>query len=213
MRVFLVRHGQTAWNEAGIAQGHTDVELDDIGLTQAEAVAAELSNNRVGRVLSSDLKRAVQTGQPLADSLSKKLEQTNLLRERCFGSWEGLPYAEISAQFEAVAKSFDRDVNLVRAPGGGESFADLWDRLDPIMGELWDARHNVALVTHGGTCAVLIARLLQGSLATRQSFRLANGSITELSRQQDFFRIVRYNDVNHLKGFVKEISAAEAATA
>lgn len=102
---------------------------------------------------------------------------------------------------------------MVRAPGGGESFADLWDRLDAIVADLWDERQNAVVITHGGTCAVLLARLLQGSLSTRQSFRLANGSITELSRQFDFFRISRYNDTRHLCEVAKRLAKAEAASA
>ncbi|MHB8634835.1 MAG: histidine phosphatase family protein [Fimbriimonadaceae bacterium] len=213
MRVYLVRHGQTAWNEAGIAQGHTDIPLDEIGLLQAEAVAGDLAAVRVGRILTSDLQRAAKTAEPLARALKQPAEATSLLRERCFGSWEGMPYGDITAQFQAVAIDVGSDVNLVRAPGGGESFADLWDRLDAIVAELWDARQNVVVVTHGGTCAVLLARLMQGSLATRQSFRLANGSITELSRQFDFFRICRYNDTRHLNGIAKVVAEAEAASA
>ncbi|HLK16331.1 MAG TPA: histidine phosphatase family protein [Fimbriimonadaceae bacterium] len=213
MRVFLVRHGQTAWNEAGIAQGHTDIPLDEQGLAQAEAVAAELGELRIMRVLTSDLQRAVQTASPLASALGKRVETTDLLRERCFGAWEGLPYGEITAQFQAAAAEVGSDVNLVRAPGGGESFADLWDRLDSIVAELWEARQNVAVITHGGTCAVLLARLLQGNLSTRQSFRLANGSITELSRQYDFFRITRYNETRHLDALADRTAPAEAASA
>lgn len=213
MRVFLVRHGQTAWNEAGIAQGHTDIDLDELGEMQAEAIASELSGLRVGRVIASDLQRAVRTATPLAKELSVRVETTSLLRERCFGEWEGQPYAEITAQFQAAASEDGGDVNLVRAPGGGESFADLWDRLDAIVAELWDTHHNTVVVTHGGTCAVLLARLLQGSLSTRQSFRLANGSITELTRQHDFFRICRYNDTRHLAEVARPTERAEAASA
>ena len=213
MRVFLVRHGQTAWNEAGIAQGHTDIPLDETGLLQAEAVACELNSVRIGRILTSDLQRAADTAAPLADALQQPVETTNLLRERCFGNWEGLPYGDITSQFQAEALKVGSDVNMVRAPGGGESFADLWDRLDAIVADLWDERQNVVVVTHGGTCAVLLARLLQGSLSTRQSFRLANGSITELSRQHDFFRICRYNDSRHLCEVAKRLAQAQAASA
>src|SRR5579863_2759015 len=213
MRVFLVRHGQTAWNEAGIAQGHTDIPLDNTGLLQAEAIATELGSVRIGRVLSSDLERAAQTATPLAAALGQPVETTHLLRERSFGGWEGLPYGEITVQFQAVAQEVGGDVNMVRAPEGGESFADLWDRLDAIVADLWDERQNAVVVTHGGTCAVLLARLLQGSLSTRQSFRLANGSITELSRQFDFFRICRYNDTRHLSEVASSMSQAEAASA
>lgn len=213
MRVFLVRHGQTAWNQAGIAQGHTDIELDETGILQAEAVARELAPIRIGRILTSDLKRAIQTAAPLASAVKQPLDTTSLLRERCFGQWEGLPYAEITAQFQAKALEVGSDVNLVRAPGGGESFSDLWDRLDAIVADIWEARQNTVVVTHGGTCAVLLARLLQGTLSTRQSFRLANGAITELTRQHDFFRICRYNDTRHLSDISKLVNQAEVAPA
>ena len=61
MRLYLVRHGQTAWNKEGRAQGHSDTELDEDGRAQARSLVAAFSGVEVRRVLSSDLKRSAET--------------------------------------------------------------------------------------------------------------------------------------------------------
>jgi broad specificity phosphatase PhoE len=211
MRIFLVRHGQTAWNSLGLAQGHTDIPLDELGLRQASALAAGFSDVRVGRVISSDLARAAQTAEPLAKQQGVRLEKSSLLRERCFGEWEGKAYSDISEEFCTIMKRDSIESIDVMAPGGGESFRQVWDRLDGIVADLCDAQQSVAVVTHGGTGSVLLARLLDANLSSHRAFRHSNGSITELSRRPDgFFRLVRYNDTRHLDGVALKVDSAAA---
>lgn len=199
MRVFLVRHGQTAWNSLGHIQGHTDVPLDEIGLMQARAVGAELRATRIGRVISSDLARAADTARIIGESVGAVPETTSLLRERRFGDWEGKNYAEIAERFRTLAKTDGVDTNEVCAPGGGESYRNVWDRLDPIVAELFDSHHSVVVVSHGGTCGILMARLLDANLESHRAFRHSNGAISEFERRPDgHLRLVRYNDSTHI---------------
>src|SRR4051812_36304655 len=95
MRLYIVRHGQTAWNAEERAQGHTDIPLDETGLKQAEFLGDMLAEEPIESVLTSDLQRSAQTARFIAQRLGVTIEQTPLLRERTFGEWEGLPYAEV----------------------------------------------------------------------------------------------------------------------
>src|SRR5579885_891994 len=99
MRLYLVRHGQTAWNAQEKAQGHTDVPLDETGKIQAQRLAELLEGSRIDLILTSDLQRSKETAQVIADRFGAPLEATELLRERSFGEWEGLPYTEVGRRF------------------------------------------------------------------------------------------------------------------
>ncbi|MCE9558528.1 MAG: histidine phosphatase family protein [Armatimonadetes bacterium] len=195
MRLFLIRHGQTAWNKDGRAQGHTDIGLDDIGLEQTEQLALSFSGIEIDRVFSSDLLRCVQTASGIART---GVEQSAIFRERSFGTWEGEPYQEIHHRLrDAAAKLGVSEFNA--RPDGGESVMDVWDRLEPAVAEIEDSHGNTVIVTHGGTCALLLCQFLRTSVDTSRSFRFPNTAVTELERRPDgFWSLVRFADTSHL---------------
>lgn len=198
MRLYVVRHAQTAWNVAGIAQGHTDIPLDEVGQEQARCLGEAFKEIPLDRIWCSDLARARQTALSLHQTTGAPIEERMDLRERCFGEWEGLSYAEFTSYSQRVAQESGQTIFEV-APPGGESFADVWRRIQPFAVELESGIGNAAIVSHGGTCGLLLARLFQGNLATSRAFRLKNTSITELELRQDgFYSLVRYGDISHL---------------
>lgn len=200
MRLYLVRHAQTAWNALELAQGHTDVELDETGQDQARCLAEAFREKKLSTVYSSDLKRSAVCGESIAGATGAPLVLDPRLRERTMGEWEGLPYAEFNQRFREAAGA--DDPYLIHAvPPGGESLVHVWNRLEPFAHELEALRHSVVVVTHGGACSLLLAMLLRGNLETARSFRFANAGITELQRRPDgLYNLVRYNDACHLNG-------------
>src|ERR1051326_3352209 len=88
-RLFVVRHGVTAWNAEGRWQGHTDVSLTDEGIAQAHGVARRLAKERVDAVWSSDLSRARMTAEIIAEHHRLPVATTPALREQRLGDWEG----------------------------------------------------------------------------------------------------------------------------
>src|SRR5215471_14440301 len=96
-RIWLIRHGQTDWNAAGRVQGHTPTDLNEAGRQQAQRLASILAGRSFAAVISSDLPRAAQTAQVIADALKLKVQQTEALRERSFGTYEGATWEEIRA--------------------------------------------------------------------------------------------------------------------
>lgn len=97
--ILLVRHGETDWNRERRIQGHTDRPLNETGKAQAEALAEQLAGEPVDAVYSSDLLRAHETARIIARG--KGLEVTTVpdLRERDFGTWEGLTDEEALLRF------------------------------------------------------------------------------------------------------------------
>lgn len=198
MNLYLVRHGQTSWNAVKRGQGHADIPLDEIGLRQAEALAKACAHFEFDRVLTSDLKRAHQTASAISALSGHPLEVHRDLRERNFGKWEGMPYHEIGINigFAADFNNIDRDEVV---PPGGESHVDVWNRIQPICDEVIASKKHVVIVAHGGTCSLILARLLGGSVGLAKGFRFSNACINELEPRPDGgYRLMRYNDVSHL---------------
>src|ERR1700677_1799917 len=95
-RILLVPHGQTPWNEEGRFQGHTDVGMNPRGFEQARRLAEGLRGEKIGAILASDLRRAVETATPVSLMHSLPLRTDARLRELRFGEWEGLTADEVA---------------------------------------------------------------------------------------------------------------------
>lgn len=198
MRAYLVRHGQTAWNVVGRAQGHTDTPLDEIGLQQAESVARAFEGIELAGIMTSDLSRARSTAEAVARVTGTPVSATSALRERSFGEWEGMPYDRLRGLLldRALALGLDE---FEAAPPGGESLVDVWNRLEDICRHIEASTSPLAIVTHGGTCGLLVSRLIQGTVRTSRSLRFGNTAVTELRRRDDGFWVLeRFADTSHL---------------
>lgn len=202
MRLYLIRHGQTAWNAGTRAQGHSDIPLDAEGVAQARIVGEAFRGIEIDAILTSDLQRSLHTAQQISDVTGVPLEVRIDLRERSFGEWEGVQFADIAERFVGLERATGVDMFDVKAPGG-ESYQEVWDRVGGVVARLEGVEKPTVVVSHGGTSALLLARLLQGTMATARAFRMHNTAITELNRGPDgLWRLTRYNDYSHLQSMV-----------
>src|ERR1700722_14221815 len=93
----LVRHGESTWNELRLVQGQDDrATLTDLGRQQARDVAHELSSRDFDLIVSSDLRRAMETAAIIAGLLDLEVESEPTLRERGFGVAEGGPLDQLT---------------------------------------------------------------------------------------------------------------------
>ena len=199
MRVYLVRHGQTAWNAERRYQGHTDIPLDETGIEQASLLAEAFAALPVARVLASDLGRARMTAEPLGSGLSVPIVTRKDLRERCIGDWEAMPMESVARLFREAEKESGLSREEVRPPNG-ESLVDVWNRMEAVAHDIESYAEPQAVIIHGGSGAMLLARLLRASVFTARSFRFDNGAITTIAKRDDGgFQLVRYNDSDHLR--------------
>ncbi len=96
---YFLRHGQTAWNLEGRFQGHTDIPLNELGLTQARDAAERLAPCQIDLIAASPLLRARKTAEIVAERLGKPLVFDDDLKERRFGAFEGLIVNEVKSRF------------------------------------------------------------------------------------------------------------------
>jgi len=92
--LLLVRHGETDWNADGRLQGQTDRPLSDFGRRQARQLADELAEEELEAIYSSDLSRARETAEIVAERLGLPVVLDPDLREKDWGTWEGLTAVE-----------------------------------------------------------------------------------------------------------------------
>jgi broad specificity phosphatase PhoE len=141
--ILLARHGETDWNAARRVQGHTDVPLNERGREQARALAEELQDEPLDAVYASDLLRAHETARIVAASRGLGVTVLPQLRERNFGTWEGLTDVEVFDRFpQARAGQW----------GDAETREEMSGRVLQALGRIADAHPNghVLVVAHGG---------------------------------------------------------------
>lgn len=199
--ILLIRHGETAWNAVRRLQGHLDVPLNEEGERQAAALGRALREEPLDAVFSSDLQRALQTARAVAQSRGIEVRIDAGLRERAFGGFEGLMYAEIGAHFPdayAAWKAREFDAGL---PGGGETLRAFFVRATQAVTAILQSGsyRRIAVVTHGGVLECLY-RAAQGLVPDRpRDFEILNASINRLRWDGQHLHIVSWAEVAHLR--------------
>lgn len=179
--ILCIRHGETDWNAAGRWQGHAPVPLNAVGWAQSQALASYLARHGwpLAALYSSDLPRALQTAQAIAEALGLVVRPDSRLRETDLGEWQGLTREEVLAWDGERYAAYLADWRRIPAPGGEARLA-VGARARAAFDEIaaHHAGQTVALVTHGGTLGMLLETLF-GPLE-RPS--LTNTSITVIER-------------------------------
>ena len=206
-RICLVRHGETAWNAERRLQGHIDIPLNDIGLAQARATAASLTNQSFEAAYASDLLRARQTADAIAARCTLQPAIDARLRERHYGVFQALTYDEARARFPEDYQHFEsRDPEFV-FPGGGESLRQFAARIHEALHDI-ATRHQggtVLVVTHGGVLDVA-HRLATGKpLETPRDFTSPNAALNWIERDGVDWRLIAWAEQRHLKSALDEL--------
>jgi len=196
LRIILVRHGETVWNKEGRYQGHQDVALSPEGLKQAQQVAKRLAHEPVVAVYTSDLQRAAQTAQIIAQEHGLPFFALTALRELHFGEWEGLRHEEIRARYWEIHEQWFLDPFKVRVPGG-ESAGELQARAKTVIQEIIKKHQTgaVVIVAHGGTIRSILCEYLNCPF---WKIKQDNTAINILEVDQAGVRVKIINDISHL---------------
>jgi probable phosphoglycerate mutase len=150
--VWLVRHGESTWNELGLVQGQDDTStLTARGRRQSEELSERFQETAVVAVFASDLQRARQTATPLATALGLPVRTDPALRERSFGVFQGGPVDALHPGVTGIRGDGVVDGNA--RPLGGESLDDVQKRVAKFVDWLGSQSHDgdVVVVVHGGS--------------------------------------------------------------
>ncbi|HTP60474.1 MAG TPA: histidine phosphatase family protein [Burkholderiales bacterium] len=198
-RLCVVRHGETAWNAEHRVQGQLDVPLNAIGQAQAEATAKVLGEEKFSAIYSSDLARAQQTAQPAARLLAMSVALDRDLRERHYGIFERLTYAEVKQKFPGDYARFE-----AREPGydfrTGESLSAFSERSIAAISRIADrhAGESVLVFTHGGVLDMLQRFITGSELSTQRGFGIPNAGLNRIELVGRRWQIRAWADTAHL---------------
>lgn len=199
--LILARHGQTAANAAGLLLGRLDVALDEHGRCQAARLAAVLGRPGV-RVVSSPLRRALDTAQAIAAAAGTAVEVDERWVEIDYGPYDGTPLAEVPAALWARWRT-DPDF----APEGGESLAAVGRRVAAACEELvpsglggpgGDAGPDVVVVSHVSPIKAAVVWALGAATPAVWRMYVAVASVTRIALTERGPVLHSFNETAHL---------------
>jgi len=199
LRLVFIRHGTSTWNDERRIQGQLDPPLSEKGRDQARKLGARFRDVEVDGFYSSDLSRARETAEAIAEQIGRAPEFLAELREVALGEWEGLQRAEIVARYPDHWSRWTEHPSWDIVPGG-EGTEAFEARVGAAI-ETLVARHRsgqVLVVTHGGVIQVALLRVVGRSSNGLFPFTIDNASVTVLQGSPDRLLVGRVNDTCHL---------------
>jgi ribonuclease H / adenosylcobalamin/alpha-ribazole phosphatase len=195
----LLRHGQTPMSVQRRYAGRTDAPLTDVGAQQAAAAAKRLASAGLDVIVTSPLRRTVQTAQAVAAVSGAPVVEDDGFRETDFGAWDGLTFAEVQERWPAEITAWLADPEV--APPGGESITDVNARVTAALDRVLAARagQTVLIVSHVTPIKLLVAAALLAPAPALYRMHLDVAALSEIDWYADGPAVLRsFNDTGHL---------------
>ena len=198
-RICLVRHGETEWNAERRIQGQIDIGLNETGLRQAAAAGRWLKTAGIIALYSSDLKRAKTTAEALGLALGLVPQLVPEMRERRYGTFEGLTYDEAKAKYPEGYAAFEGR-NADYSFENGESLHAMFERVTSRLKEIAAAHagQNVVVVLHGGVLDIINRFARGNSLEAPRDFLIPNAGINWISTVNGLWTVESWGETAHL---------------
>jgi broad specificity phosphatase PhoE len=202
MRLLLIRHGETDWNNEQRVQGHSDTPLNANGIAQARQLAARVATEEAfAAMYASPLARARVTAEIVAARCGATPVFDDRLKEQMLGEFEGLTDAEFEQRFPGALAAWRADP--IRSPIPGQETRDAFQRRVQSFLDDLRARHTdgtrIALVTHSGTIGMMLATLIGLDIGKRFPFWFDNASLSRVDLSGGRVRLRLLNDTCHLR--------------
>lgn len=199
MKLILVRHGETYWNEEKRVQGgNSDIELNDTGREQARRLANFLRNEPIAGIYSSPLQRARATAEAIASCHHLPVKVDQRLRELKVGELEGLSLSSTGTTFSHYLMQWWQGNESTRLPEG-ESLVELqqrvWNLVEDLLREYRDK--TVVIVSHYFVTLVIILTALGLPLAQFIKFKVDPGGISIIEFRDFGARLITFNDTSY----------------
>ena len=197
--LILLRHGETDWNRELRFQGHVDVGLNAVGLEQARRLARRLAGEPAHRIYVSDLLRARQTAQPVAQQLGLPSVADSALREQSFGQVDGMRVEDIKSQHPQAWAGwllFQEDYGMP----GGETTRQFHTRVMDAVNRLVAAHRGETLVvvTHGGVLDMIYRTARSLGLSGPRQSEIPNAGLNRVRVREGGIDILSWADTAHL---------------
>ena len=200
MKFFVVRHGETDWNKLGRFQGHTDISLNDRGLSQARETAVASEDWGYTAIYSSPLVRTVQVAEEIAKVTPMLVSQEPGLKELSLGDLEGVTGEEMRNDWPALFAAWRTDPEKMSMPNG-ESLSELRDRTWQVILDI-EQKHSsddsIVVISHNFAIRSIVNELLGMPLAYFHRMSLNLASVCTFDSDERGRRLTGYNSTSHL---------------
>jgi len=198
VKLILARHGETVWNVEKIYRGRTDVNLDEVGIKQAELLGKHLSNWELEAIYSSPLKRALDTANIIARYHKIVVHIAEGLIDFDYGEWQSLSEQEAKRLYPTLHNEWHNNPHKVKMPSG-ESLEDVRRRAIEVVNDVLSKyQGSVVLVSHRVVNKVLICSLLGLDNSHFWNIKQDVGGITTFNYVDGRFVLTRHNDTSYL---------------
>lgn len=202
-RITIIRHGQSEGNINKIICGHFDTPLTEAGRYQAKLTGKHLSGKKIDKIYSSDLRRALETANIIANEVGVGISVDARLRERSCGIFDGKPVADVLSHPMWEDFMSKPHVNV----DGGETIGQIYIRAKTFLKFIVDTHkdENVVLVTHGGWLWVAVPIALNVKIDDYYGFiGMDNCSMSQVVYDHGTYVLENLNQIHHLGGFLPE---------
>ena len=198
-QIIITRHGETEWNVNEIFRGRRNVELNEMGIKQAELLGNYLIDLRIEGVYSSPLKRALDTARYVAKHHGLDVNVDCGLMDFNYGAWEGLTHQEVRDKYRGLYEQWLKEPHLVKMPGG-ESLDQVRERARSVVDRVV-SKHSetVVLVSHRVVNKVLICSMLGLDNSHFWDIKQDVGGITVFEYEGGHFKLVKHNDTSYFR--------------
>ena len=193
--IYLVRHGQTAWNKEEIFRGRTDVPLDETGLRQAELVGEYFKGMEIHGIYSSVLSRAWETAQKIAQFHDLKVQPLDGIIDMSFGEWEGRPHQEIRENDRETYRQWVETPHLVRLPGG--------EGLDDVRVRAMAAIEEV-IRNHPGKTLILVTHRVVNKVLICSILGLDNSHFWQITQDTTAINLIQHRNGKYILSLMNE---------
>jgi len=193
--VYLVGHGETAWNKEEIFRGRTDISLNEIGFREAELVGEYLKGKDIHVIYSSPLSRARETARRIAQVFNLKVQPLEGITDMSFGKWEGRPLKEVQIHDRELYRQWIEQPHLLKLPGG-ESLDEVRVRAMAALEEVIQYHHekNLVLVSHRVINKVIICGILG----------IDNSHFWQIGQDPTAINLIQYKNGKYILSFMNE---------
>ncbi len=202
IRLLIARHGETDYNKNGLMQGRgIDASLNSKGIKQAKKLASYLLNYEANILVSSSLKRAIETAGYFSKRSGLPLIQSPSLDEMDFGEFEGKPYEEVIVELAEIDQAWKRGEINIRIPGG-ESPMEVYNRAMEVILSMINKQPEglITLVIHGRLMRILFAEWLGYGIKNMHLIEHENGAVNQFVHKHGAFSPIYLNKTSHLNG-------------
>ena len=194
-RIYLVRHGQTAWNKEEIFRGRTDVPLNETGLREAQLAGEYFREMEIHAIYSSPLLRAWETAQKIAEVQRLEVRSLQGIIDMCFGEWEGQSLKDVQEKDGQRFQQWKNEPHLVKIPGG-ETLDEVRDRAMAVL--------EKTIKSHSGKTLLFVSHRVVNKVILCSILGLDNSHFWQIGQNTTAINLIQHRDGKYVLSLLNE---------